>query len=65
MKNYKEFGCIYLIQNSINNKKYIGQTTRNFNYRFNEHYNNSKKDKNMVYLELLINIIKKILMFGF
>lgn len=48
MKNYKEFGCIYLIQNSINNKKYIGQTTRNFNYRFNEHYNNSKKDKNMV-----------------
>ena len=36
-RNNEIAGVIYLISNKINNKKYIGQTTRGFNDRYNEY----------------------------
>ena len=36
-------GYIYKIQNMINGKKYIGQTTASLNRRFNQHKNNRNK----------------------
>lgn len=35
-------GIIYLINNEINNKKYVGQTTRGLNDRYNEYKTNAK-----------------------
>lgn len=35
-------GYIYLITNKINNKQYIGQTSRDVDTRFQEHYSNTR-----------------------
>ena len=47
----KKYGVIYKITNTINNKVYIGQTTRSFNIRY---HNNIKKYTN-VYLKRSID----------
>jgi len=41
-KNNEIAGIIYLIENTVNNKKYVGQTTRGFNDRYNEYKNRAK-----------------------
>jgi group I intron endonuclease len=41
-RNDNIVGVIYLILNKINNKKYIGQTTRGFNERYYEYKTNAK-----------------------
>ena len=41
-----DFGYIYLIENKINNKKYIGQTI-NYKRRLNEHLRDMKMGKNL------------------
>lgn len=41
-KNNEIVGVIYLIDNKINNKKYVGQTTRSLNDRYNEYKNRAK-----------------------
>jgi len=40
-KNHEIAGIIYLIHNKINNKKYIGQTTRGLNNRYYEYKTNA------------------------
>ena len=37
-------GYIYLITNKINNKKYIGQTTRTIKIRISDHFSNLYKN---------------------
>lgn len=44
-------GYIYIIRNKINDKKYIGQTTRELEIRFNEHKSNLSKSKHNPYLQ--------------
>lgn len=34
--------CIYILTNKVNGKKYIGQTSRSFENRFNQHIRDSK-----------------------
>lgn len=41
-ENNEIAGIIYLIHNKINNKKYVGQTTRGLNDRYNEYKNRAK-----------------------
>ena len=41
-RNNEIAGIIYLINNKINNKKYVGQTTRGFNDRYYEYKTNAK-----------------------
>lgn len=36
------YGVVYLIQNRINGKRYVGQTKKNVKARFNEHAHNKK-----------------------
>lgn len=46
---------IYLITNVINNKKYVGQTTRTIEDRFNEHYwsrNRKEHQKRQLYIDM-------------
>ena len=38
-------GYIYLITNKINNKKYVGKTTKSIKERWEEHLKDSKKEK--------------------
>ena len=38
-------GYIYLITNQINNKKYVGKTTKSIKERWEEHLKDSKKEK--------------------
>lgn len=45
MNNNQENGVIYVITNMINNKKYVGLTTKNIEIRFQEHKFDSNKTK--------------------
>lgn len=50
------YGYIYKISNSINDKVYIGQTTKTINERFKEHLRNcSQKSKKSIHLYLAMN----------
>lgn len=53
----KKYGFIYMLINNINNKKYIGQTIQNLDYRINRHFNNLKNNSHYnVYLQREYNI---------
>ena len=56
---------IYMIENDINDKKYIGKTTNTMEYRFKQHLNDAFKrteeQKNIaLYIQLLENMEKNI-----
>ena len=36
-------GYIYIIQNTVNGKAYIGQTTQKLEYRLSKHFNESNR----------------------
>ena len=41
------YGVIYIIKNNINNKIYVGQTTKNFNKRYNYNLYNSTHNEHL------------------
>jgi len=51
------FGIVYVIRNIINNKVYIGQTTRKLNKRIHEY--KQAYNKNILYNQYLLNALKK------
>jgi group I intron endonuclease len=54
------FGYIYKITNTINNKVYIGQTTRTLTERFKEHLRNcNTESKKTMHLYSAMNIYGK------
>lgn len=55
LKDYKALGYIYIITNNLNNKKYIGQTSRDINKRMIEHLYCSRSNENRP----LYNAIRK------
>jgi len=46
--NMEKYGLIYMITNNINNKKYIGVTTKTLEERFNGHINRANKERSAI-----------------
>lgn len=44
MKPQNYSGLIYLIVNTVNNKKYVGQTTQKLSKRINDHFSKAFRD---------------------
>ena len=45
-RTIEEYGIVYCIENTLNNHKYIGQTTRTLERRISEHFNGAEHDRN-------------------
>lgn len=53
--NNKKYGIIYLITNNVNNKKYIGQTTRGLKERWYQHIYDARTKRTNMPLHLAMN----------
>lgn len=64
MEKIENIGYIYKITNLINNKCYIGQTTKSIEERWNQHKNDAFRKKDILiiihFIELLENMVLKI-----
>ena len=65
-----KYGSVYCIENRINNKKYIGITTRSLQKRFKEHCKaesvigkaiRKHKKENFIYYELNASVFEEVL----